>query len=114
MNGQSWHTDLMAKTWRTFRKLTDMPSPSQMFVFIDEREQSVDDGYILVAMEPNNLWGNLPAVYHNGAGGLSFADGHSEIHRWLDPDTLRKGAAGERKAPRDVPWIQERASVRVN
>jgi prepilin-type N-terminal cleavage/methylation domain-containing protein/prepilin-type processing-associated H-X9-DG protein len=113
MNGQSWHTDLMAKTWRTFRKLTDIPAPSQMFVFIDEREESVDDGYILVAMEPDNVWGNLPAVYHNGAGGLSFADGHSEIHRWLDPDTLRKGTAGTRKAPRDVPWIQERASARV-
>jgi prepilin-type N-terminal cleavage/methylation domain-containing protein/prepilin-type processing-associated H-X9-DG protein len=113
MNGQSWHTDLMAKSWRTFRKLTDIPAPSQMFVFIDEREESVDDGYILVAMEPDNVWGNLPAVYHNGAGGLSFADGHSEIHRWLDPDTLRKGTAGTRKAPRDVPWIQERASARV-
>lgn len=114
MNGQSWHTDLMAKTWRTFRKLTDMPAPSQMFVFIDEREESVDDGYILVAMGPDNVWGNLPAVYHNGAGGLSFADGHSEIHRWLDPDTLRKGTAGTRKAPRDVPWIQERASAQVS
>ncbi|MSU35127.1 MAG: type II secretion system protein [Pedosphaera sp.] len=113
MNGQSWHTDLMAKTWRTFRKLPDILSPSQMFVFIDEREESVDDGYILVSMEPNNIWGNLPAVYHNGAGGLSFADGHSEIHRWVDPDTLRKGTSGERKAPRDVPWIQQRATISV-
>ena len=113
MNGQSWHTDLMAKTWRTFRKLGDMRSPSQMFVFIDEREESVDDGYILVSMEPNQLWGNLPAAYHNGAAGLSFADGHSEIHRWLDPGTLRKGVTGDRKAPRDVPWIQQRGSEPV-
>ncbi len=114
MNGQSWHTDLMAKTWRTFRKLTDIASTSQMFVFIDEREESVDDGYILVSMEPNNLWGNLPAIYHNGAGGLSFADGHSEIHRWVDPGTLKPGVGGDRKAPRDVPWIQARGSVPVN
>ncbi len=113
MNGQSWHTDLMASTWRTFRKLSDIDAPSQRFVFIDEREESVDDGYILVSMEPNNNWGNLPAVYHNGAGGLSFADGHSEIHRWMDPGTLRLGTAGDRKAPRDVPWIQERASTPV-
>ena len=113
MNGQSWHTDLMAKTWRTFRKLSDITSPSQMFVFIDEREESVDDGYILVAMEPDKRWGNLPAVYHNGAGGLSFADGPSEIHRWLDPNTLRPGVAGDRIAPRDVPWIQERGTISV-
>jgi prepilin-type N-terminal cleavage/methylation domain-containing protein/prepilin-type processing-associated H-X9-DG protein len=113
MNGQSWHTDLMAKTWRTFRKTSEITTPSQMFVFIDEREESVDDGYILVAMEPNNTWGNLPAVYHNGAGGLSFADGHSEVHRWVDADTLKPGVAGTRIAPRDVPWIQARASISV-
>lgn len=112
MNGDSWHTVAVAKTWRTFRKLTDITSASQMFVFIDEREESVDDGYILVSMEPNNLWGNPPAVYHNGAGGLSFADGHSEVHRWLDPETLRKGG-GDRKSPRDVPWIQARGTVAV-
>jgi prepilin-type processing-associated H-X9-DG protein len=79
-------------------------------VFIDEREESVDDGYFLVTLEANQQWGNLPAIYHNGASGLSFADGHAEIKKWLDPDTLRPGLAGSRKAPRDVPWIQERAS----
>ena len=24
----------------------------------------------------------MPATYHNGACGFSFADGHSEIHKW--------------------------------
>ena len=23
-----------------------------------------------------------PATFHAGSGGISFADGHSEIHRW--------------------------------
>ena len=83
------------------------------FVFIDERELSVDDGYLLVLVEAkDNSWGNLPAVYHNGASGMSFADGHAEIKRWIDPDTLRPGTAGTRKGPHDVPWIQERASVK--
>src|ERR1051326_4047066 len=27
---------------------------------------------------------DMPASYHNGAGGFSFADGHSEVHRWRD------------------------------
>jgi prepilin-type processing-associated H-X9-DG protein len=103
----------MLKTWRTFHKAAEITVPSQMFVFIDEREESVDDGYILVSMEPNNLWGNLPAIYHNGAGGLSFADGHSEVHKWVDAGTLMKGTAGDRHAARDVPWIQAHASVPV-
>jgi prepilin-type processing-associated H-X9-DG protein len=25
---------------------------------------------------------DVPASYHGGAGGFSFADGHSEIHKW--------------------------------
>jgi len=38
---------------------------------------------------------NLPANYHNRASGLSFADGHSEIHKWRDPRTTPpKGKGG--------------------
>jgi prepilin-type processing-associated H-X9-DG protein len=28
-------------------------------------------------------WQDIPASYHNGACGFSFADGHAEIRRWL-------------------------------
>jgi len=116
MNGDSWYTALIKNKWWTYRKFSDIsnPSPSRAFVFIDEREESVDDGYFLVTLEPNQTWGNLPAIYHNGAGGLSFADGHAEIRKWLDAATLQKGTAGTRVAPRDVPWIQERTSAPLN
>jgi len=30
---------------------------------------------------------DYPASYHNFAGGFSFADGHAEIRKWLDPRT---------------------------
>jgi len=30
---------------------------------------------------------DYPAGYHNAAGGLSFADGHAEIHKWLSKNT---------------------------
>jgi prepilin-type processing-associated H-X9-DG protein len=111
MNGNSWYTALIKDKWWTYRKYGEIITPTKAFVFIDEREESVDDGYFLVTLEPNQQWGNLPAIYHNGASGLSFADGHAEIKKWLDPDTLRPGLAGSRKAPRDVPWIQERTST---
>ena len=111
MNGDSWYTAEI-KDWYTFKKMSEItaPSPSQAFVFIDEREEAIDDGYFLVFLNRKEAWGNLPAIYHNGASGLSFADGHAEIKRWLDPDTLRKGVTGTRNGPRDVPWIQERTS----
>jgi hypothetical protein len=28
---------------------------------------------------------DVPGSYHNGVGGLSIADGHAEVDRWLDP-----------------------------
>ena len=34
--------------------------------------------------DPNvNTWQDIPASYHNGACGFSFADGHAEVHKWL-------------------------------
>jgi len=100
-----------------FRKQSEIvnPPPSKAFVFIDEREESIDDGFFLVFLDTvlgNKIdqWANLPAIYHNFAAGLSFADGHAEIRKWLDGATKIPGINGVRIAPRDAPWIQERTS----
>ncbi len=123
MNGSvNWSFD---KDYYYYHKLSDItrPGPAQAWVFIDEREQSIDDGYFLVFTSTKfgnkaNQWGNLPATYHNNAGGLAFADGHAEIHSWKDPDTTKliprnKRPSGTFIAPRDVPWIRERTSARI-
>ena len=92
-------------------------------MLLDEREESIDDGYFLVFTSTKfgavNQWGNLPAIYHNKAASFAFADDHSEIRRWLDPATMSKIPKGQRPsgayiAPHDVPWIQERTSARKN
>jgi prepilin-type N-terminal cleavage/methylation domain-containing protein/prepilin-type processing-associated H-X9-DG protein len=111
MNGSGWYNTQVAGKWQTYRKLTDITQPTTQFVFVDERPQDVDDGYFLVLVDSKEDWGNLPSTDHNGACGFSFADGHAEIKKWRDPATLQPLSAGTRKAPRDVPWINERASV---
>ncbi len=113
MNGSSWYTDEIRSTHITFRKQSEVvrPSPSEAFVFLDEHPDGIDDGYFLVFVNRRQLWGNLPANYHNGACGFSFADGHAEIRKWLDPDTLSKKIVSNPKGPRDVPWIQVRTSA---
>ncbi len=77
-------------------KIGDMtqPAPSGTWVLIDEREESIDNGRFGACMDgiyPRNpsQFGclNWPANYHNGASGLNFADGHSEIRKWRDPRT---------------------------
>lgn len=120
MNGSMNGTDNWATNpkFRYYRKLGDItqPPPSQAFVFIDEREESIDDGFFLVFLDTSlgaraGQWANLPAIYHNGASGFSFADGHAEIKKWQDADTLKPGLAGIRISPNDTAWIRARASA---
>ena len=115
MNGNSWYTDATKDTYFTFRKLSAIvrPTPAQAFVFLDEYSSTLDDGYFLVVFN-TIIWGNDPGIYHNGACGLSFADGHSEIHKWRDPDTLAVNKPISPTGPRDVPWMQLRTSAPID
>lgn len=67
---------------RTLLRLSDAPSPAQLFVFIDEHEDSIDDAHFLVWPYPDDRWVNMPADRHVQSGVLSFADGHAERWKW--------------------------------
>lgn len=61
-------------------KTTQVTRPSDVFVYLDENADSINDGAFF---SPNNgKWYDMPANYHSGAAGIAFVDGHSEIHRW--------------------------------
>jgi prepilin-type N-terminal cleavage/methylation domain-containing protein/prepilin-type processing-associated H-X9-DG protein len=116
MNGNSWYTDIIRRSFFTFSKSTEIvrPSPSQAFVFLDEHPDAIDDGYFLVFLDRRHAWANMPANYHNGACGFSFADGHAEVRKWKDPDTLAKTIPANPMGPNDVPWTQLRTSAPMN
>jgi prepilin-type N-terminal cleavage/methylation domain-containing protein len=111
-----------ATQYRILRKLADFttPSPASTWVLIDERQESINDGYFVVTMNqrgPGCYIVDYPASYHNGAGGLNFADGHSEIHKWRDPRTtpaLKENANIQLNVASpnnsDVAWLQERTT----
>ena len=105
--------------FRQFLKTSEIPQPSGIYLFLDEHPDSINDAYFLTSrpVPPETVWGDLPASYHNGAAGFSFADGHSEIHKWLDastrkPITFSYGAqnipANEQE---DFTWVAQRTSV---
>jgi prepilin-type N-terminal cleavage/methylation domain-containing protein/prepilin-type processing-associated H-X9-DG protein len=79
-NDQTGHAWLDAQ-WRQFLKTTDVPSPSMTWLTLDEHPDSINDGFFVVGYNASQ-WGDLPASYHNGACGFSFADGHAEVHMW--------------------------------
>lgn len=100
--GRNYSTTGLAK----LGKLTK-PGPAMTFVTLDEHPDSIDDalfhpagGYSL----PNALLRNIPASYHYGGGGnLSFADGHSEIHKWKDDRTKPKVIGSQQPSPSPQP-----------
>jgi prepilin-type N-terminal cleavage/methylation domain-containing protein/prepilin-type processing-associated H-X9-DG protein len=69
--------------YRSFRKKSQIVglAVSDALVFVDERDDSIDDGEFAIDMVDNQIV-NFPSDYHGGAGGVTFADGHAEIHRW--------------------------------
>jgi prepilin-type N-terminal cleavage/methylation domain-containing protein len=99
------------------------PGPSKVFVFLDMREDSIDMGNFGTRMagwpDQPSLYGfyDLPGSYHHLACGFSFADGHSEIHRWRDSRTTPPLVSGglipdtfTSPDNPDVGWLQEHAT----
>jgi prepilin-type N-terminal cleavage/methylation domain-containing protein/prepilin-type processing-associated H-X9-DG protein len=101
--------------YRQYLKQAQVPKPARTWLFIDEHPDSINDGYFI-----NNpgasAWQDIPASYHNGACGFSFADGHAEIKKWRSgtskyvkvqffyPATMTFDAAGRA----DFNWYLER------
>ncbi|MEI6357498.1 MAG: type II secretion system protein [Verrucomicrobiota bacterium] len=114
--------------FRVYKKMSDLiePGPSGTWLFLDEREDSINDGEFVVGMngypDKPTLWTivDFPASYHNRACGFSFADGHSEIKKWTDARTfrvLKKGQGLSLNVPsarnQDVLWMMERSTRRA-
>jgi prepilin-type processing-associated H-X9-DG protein len=128
MNGWFDSTDVQFfgdNGYRIYKKMADVtdPGPTMTWLFIDEREDSINDGEMIVGMfgfpDQPSAWKivDYPASYHGGAGGLSFVDGHSEIRKWEDARTtpaLRKGVEiplnVSSPANPDVLWMMERTT----
>jgi len=103
-----------------FFKMTAIPEPAQIFVFLDEHPVSIDDGYF-VNRASEHQWHDLPASYHDSSAAFSFADGHARMKRWvvastkapLNPDaaTFNLPFYVTRAQSADFNWVVEHMSV---
>ncbi len=76
--------------WTKFTEVRH-PTPSELFVFIDESSDSIEDaqfGNPPVGSWDDGCWWDLPSDRHNQGGNLSFADGHVEHWKWQAPKTF--------------------------
>ena len=121
----STDVDAFGPGFRIYKTMSDVtdPGPSMTWGFLDEREDSINDGEFCVGMfgypDAPTAWKivDFPASYHNHAAGFSFADGHSEIKKWVDPRTypaVRKNVELALNVPspnnKDALWMMERST----
>jgi prepilin-type processing-associated H-X9-DG protein len=59
-------------------------------------------------------WWDPPPVRHGDGTNFSFADGHSDYHKWKDPRTIRVGKevpprpfTGSQPGNEDIQWAAE-------
>jgi prepilin-type N-terminal cleavage/methylation domain-containing protein/prepilin-type processing-associated H-X9-DG protein len=115
MNPISYEGELDNANYKVFRKTGDVMSPSMTWQLIDENPNTINDGWFLVKPNAPNVWRDVPAAYHNRAGGLSFADGHAEIKRWTDKSVVSQAGTYSRKdaGSSDLDWLIERTTYKI-
>jgi prepilin-type processing-associated H-X9-DG protein len=100
------------------------PAPENSWVIVDEDQYSISVEAFYVDPNTNvTTMYSFPGTYHNFAATFAFADGHSEIHKWLDGRTRetashltnnnnRYGPMFQMSVPQphnpDIIWMQQR------
>ncbi|MEQ2008194.1 MAG: type II secretion system protein [Limisphaerales bacterium] len=99
-----------------FTRLSQMRNPTDLWVFLHEGINSLDDGWFAIALDVATLgsWttSNRPAAMHSGSTALAYTDGHVEAHRW---DVVTKSTGGVIGVPQpnggtDATWLKLRSS----
>jgi prepilin-type N-terminal cleavage/methylation domain-containing protein len=114
-SGSTWFND-----WFKYDKMADIvrPNPSDLWVFVDEHPDSINDGWQITDVTNPSHWVDLPASYHNNACGFAFADQHAEVHKWKEPSTKvpviykQYNDFPTRGQLRDVTWMIQHSSAK--
>jgi prepilin-type processing-associated H-X9-DG protein/prepilin-type N-terminal cleavage/methylation domain-containing protein len=73
----------------TVTRMAQIPSPVLVFVFLDEHEDTIDDGMFAIERAPASRWFNLTADRHSRGANFSFADGHCTRWGWKWPKNFQ-------------------------
>ncbi len=84
-------------SWHKLSEVKD-PAPAKASVFLDEHAGSIENARFVITQPGVWSWVDHPSARHLNGGVLSFADGHAELWRWLEPTTL--------SADQRTGWVQ--------
>ncbi len=87
-------------------------SSSDIFVTVDERAETINDGWFYICVDGYNSGGtinesllnvyDLPAIYHNDSSSFAFADGHAGLHHWEGGAVMNDN---------DIIWLMTHATI---
>jgi prepilin-type N-terminal cleavage/methylation domain-containing protein/prepilin-type processing-associated H-X9-DG protein len=86
MNGGQWYVEPISK-------LNLTPEPAMALVFVEEADSR---GYNVATWNFDvkfNVSSDPVAIFHGNVSSLGMADGHVELHKWLEPATIKAGGA---------------------
>jgi len=118
-------------TYKVFIKESEFtnPKPAELWVILDESPDSINDGCFAVQIPASGtgsaVWVDTPSNAHGNACGFAFADGHSEIHKWVNapspndiPNVAYRSLPQGRYIPapltQDIHWVAKRTSGRAD
>jgi prepilin-type N-terminal cleavage/methylation domain-containing protein/prepilin-type processing-associated H-X9-DG protein len=120
MNGAGWQGDRMTGPQPVFEKIDNVITPSEAMAFLEEADpRGFNRGTWVIDVAPSPGWVDPFAVFHGDTSTISFADGHAETKRWLEPSTVKAATdsangiasfswAGGNNRNRDFRWVYQR------
>jgi prepilin-type N-terminal cleavage/methylation domain-containing protein len=83
-NGEGWQNSYVQAA-----KYSEISNPATKYVFVEEADPRGWNRGSWVIDPQAKTWVDPLAIWHSGARGtLGYADGHADIHRWIDRSTV--------------------------
>jgi prepilin-type processing-associated H-X9-DG protein len=115
--GQNARSFTAPTAYTVYTKISQIGSPANLFLILDEREDSINDGLYFTNPDTRYNMVDYPASYHEGSANFGFVDGHGDTHKWLDSRTATPINPGQflplnvmLTGDVDVDWLQQHAS----
>jgi prepilin-type processing-associated H-X9-DG protein len=110
--GKSRYHQANVPPFKFMVKLSDItaPGPSSVYVLLDEHENSINDAHYYPFFNLkayDKRWADAPSGRHGNGTGFAFADGHSEIHRWVDSDVTPVRINGGEVVANDITFLPD-------